>query len=216
MRRAADSRPYKRMVTHGRIRTHPPLCGCRDGPVLLAGAGPRPARRRPQGSPLRRKPAPETLVRQTQAQNWDRANPNFLPAQAPSGAGRNGTQALLVLRAGRVVPTLRGNSRKQGSGADSPCQGEMARRARGGRVGDYEHEVLIRSRPRGRFGSFAAMGKGTRRPQAAKSPVFNVPYFHYFHYRPLIRPFGPPVPIPSVASRHLPLTRGVGPQGEGL
>ena len=35
-----------------------------------------------------------------------------------------------------------------GSGADSPCQGEMARRARGGRVGDYEHEVLIRSRPR--------------------------------------------------------------------
>ena len=38
-----------------------------------------------------------------------------------------------------------------GSGADSPCQGEMARRARGGRVGDYEHEVLIRSRPRWRF-----------------------------------------------------------------
>ena len=57
-----------------------------------------------------------------------------------------------------------------GSGADSPCQGEMARRARGGRVGDYEHEVLIRSRPRWRFGSFAAMGKVTRRPQAAKSP----------------------------------------------
>ena len=26
----------------------------------------------------------------------------------------------------------------------------------------------------------------------------------------------PPFPIPSVASRHLPLTRGVGPQGEGL
>ena len=32
-----------------------------------------------------------------------------------------------------------------GSGADSPCQGEMARRARGGRVGDYEHEVLMRN-----------------------------------------------------------------------
>ena len=57
-----------------------------------------------------------------------------------------------------------------GSGADSPCQGEMARRARGGRVGDYEHEVLIRSRPRRRFGDFAAVGKVTRRPQAAKSP----------------------------------------------
>ena len=29
-------------------------------------------------------------------------------------------------------------------------------------------------------------------------------------------PSGPPFPIPSVASRHLPLTREVGPQGEGL
>ena len=51
-----------------------------------------------------------------------------------------------------------------GSGADSPCQGEMARRARGGRVGDYEHEVLIWSRPRERFAYFAAMGKVGRRP----------------------------------------------------
>ena len=36
---------------------------------------------------------------------------------------------------------------------------------------------------------------------------------------PLIRPSvrtGAPFPIPSVAARHLPLTRGVGPQGEGL
>ena len=57
-----------------------------------------------------------------------------------------------------------------GPGADSPCQGEMARRARGGRVGDYEHEVLIWSRPRGRFAYFAAMGKVGRRPQAAKFP----------------------------------------------
>ena len=36
-----------------------------------------------------------------------------------------------------------------GSGADSPCQGEMARRARGGREGDYEHEVLIEAVPGG-------------------------------------------------------------------
>ena len=36
-----------------------------------------------------------------------------------------------------------------GSGADSPCQGEMARRARGGRVGDYEHGVLIGAVPGG-------------------------------------------------------------------
>ena len=39
-----------------------------------------------------------------------------------------------------------------------------------------------------------------------------------FYHRPLIRHgFAvPPFPIPSVASRHLPLTRGVGPRGEGF
>ena len=58
-----------------------------------------------------------------------------------------------------------------GSGADSPCQGEMARRVRGGRVGEYERGALILSRLRVRFGYFAAMGKVTRRPQAAKSPA---------------------------------------------
>ena len=48
-----------------------------------------------------------------------------------------------------------------GSGADSPCQGEMARRARGGRV------------PTRSFGFFPIAGKETRRPQAAKSPAHN-------------------------------------------
>ena len=92
-----------------------------------------------------------------------------------------------------------------GSGADSPCQGEMSRSDRGDRVGDYEHEVLIWSRPRWRFGSFAAMGKGTRRPQAAKSPCKKwkataarrvvAPYTQQtISHRPLIRPSGPPSP----------------------
>ena len=36
-----------------------------------------------------------------------------------------------------------------GSGADSPCQGELARRARGGREGEHEHEVLIEAVPGG-------------------------------------------------------------------
>ena len=76
--------------------------------------------------------------------------------------------ATQILRAGNLPLTFRYASPVMGSGADSPCQGEMARRARGGRVGDYEHEVLIRSRPRRRFGDFAAAGKVTRRPQAAK------------------------------------------------
>ena len=77
-----------------------------------------------------------------------------------------------------------------GSGADSPCQGEMARRARGGRVGDYEHEVLIRSRPRRRFGDFAAVGKVTRR-RSGETLCTN---YGDNHHRPLIRPFGPTSP----------------------
>ena len=36
-----------------------------------------------------------------------------------------------------------------GSGADSPCQGEMSRSDKGGRVGDYEHKVLIGANPGG-------------------------------------------------------------------
>ena len=58
----------------------------------------------------------------------------------------------------KFLPTPRGNPRKWGPGK-----------------GDYEHEVLIRSRPRRRFGDFAAVGKVTRRPQAAKSPVRKEP-----------------------------------------
>ena len=93
-----------------------------------------------------------------------------------------------------------------GSGADSPCQGEMARRARGGRVGDYEHEVLIRSRPRRRFGDFAAVGKVTRRPQAAKLPCAQQTQSETC---PLIRHgFAvPPIPIPS-GLRPFPLDKG--------
>ena len=100
--------------------------------------------------------APGALVRKRQARERNRARPNFPPTQAPSGAGRDRTQALLILRAGNVLPTSRGNPRKWGPGK-----------------GDYEHKVLIWSRPRGRFGYFAAMGKVTRRPQAAKSPAKN-------------------------------------------
>ena len=71
----------------------------------------------------------------------------FSKNPGPSGpAGLEG--ATQILRAGNFAWTCRYASPVMGSGADSPCQGEMARRARGGRVGDYEHEVLIWSRPR--------------------------------------------------------------------
>ena len=93
----------------------------------------------------------------------------------------------------------------------------------------YGHVVPVGRVPRRSFGFFPIAGKETRRPQAAKLPCANntskaarrgrralhkKPLYH----RPLIRHgFAvPPFPIPSVASRHLPLTRGVGPRGEGF
>ena len=61
----------------------------------------------------------------------------FLHTQAAGGAGRNGSQALLILRAGRAAPQAGERSRNGGPGADSPCQGEMSRSDKGGRVGEY-------------------------------------------------------------------------------
>ena len=52
----------------------------------------------------------------------------------------------------------------------------MARRAREGRVSEYEREALILSEPRRRFGYFAAGGKVTRRPQTAESPCGIISY----------------------------------------
>ena len=138
------------------------------------------ARGRPHGAAPTVENGTGALARKRQARERNRTSSNFPPTQAPSGAGRDRTQALLILRAGRILPTSRGNPRNRGPGK-----------------GDYEHEVLIWSRPRGRFGSFAAMGKGTRRPQAAKSPAKRAiqrpdegigPYKKALYHRPLIRP----------------------------
>ena len=68
-------------------------------------------------------------------------------------ARKESQTATQILHAGNLLPGQRGNPRKWGPGK-----------------GDYEHEVLIWSRPRGRFAYFAAMGKVGRRPQAAKLP----------------------------------------------
>ena len=108
---------------------------------------------RPKAAPTAEN-GPGALVRRRQAQNRNCTSPKFLPAQAPSGAGRDRAQALLILRAGNVLPTPRGNPRKWGSGGKR----------------SYGHEVPVGRVPRRRFGDFAAAGKVTRRPQAAKSP----------------------------------------------
>ena len=72
--------------------------------------------------------------------------PRFWETQGPV-ARRESRKATQILRAGRSLPTQRDHPRKRGPGK-----------------GEYGHEVSILSRPRGRFGSFAATGKGTRRP----------------------------------------------------
>ena len=64
---------------------------------------------------------------------------------------RNATQ---ILRAVNPIPGQRGNPRKWGPGGKR----------------SYGHEVPVGRVPRRRFGDFAAAGKVTRRPQAAKSP----------------------------------------------
>ena len=90
------------------------------------------------------------LVRQSQAQMRNRSSGNFCNP-SPQWGGRNLDQPLRFC-APEIFCLTQGVTPVMGSGADSPCQGEMARRARGGRVGDYEHGVLIWSRPRRRFG----------------------------------------------------------------
>ena len=102
--------------------------------------------------------APVPLARQTQAQFWNRTSGKFPPAQGPSGPGWKRWQALLALRAGNFAELLRSGPRKWGPGK-----------------GDYEHVSAHRSRPRGRFGYFAATGKVTRRPgpgSLEKKPIF--------------------------------------------
>ena len=57
------------------------------------------------------------------------------------------TEPPAPLRRRKGLPNWR--SRKMGSGADSPYQGEMSRSDRWGRVGDYGHEVSIGAVPGG-------------------------------------------------------------------
>ena len=90
--------------------------------------------------------APVPLVRKTQAQVWNRAGGKFckLRAQWPGG---DSDQSLRF-----CAPEILQNPSRM-----RPPQ-------RGPGKGDYEHEVLIWSRPRGRFAFFFAMEKEGRRP----------------------------------------------------
>ena len=63
--------------------------------------------------------------------------PQFLQTQGP--VAREGFRPITqILRAGTSALTNQERVPVMGSGADSPCQGEMARRAREGRASEYE------------------------------------------------------------------------------
>ena len=91
------------------LRGHLPLKGNACGRLIAAPT----VHRKPVGAHSMRPPefAPGALVRKRQARERNRTRPNFPPTQAPSGAGRDRTQALLILRAGNVLPTSRDNPR---------------------------------------------------------------------------------------------------------
>ena len=97
-----------------------------------------------------------------------------------------------ILRAGNVLPTPRDNPRKWGPGK-----------------GDYEHEVLIWSRPRRSFGFFPIVGKETR-PAGRNSPAYNKcspkP-------APSSGPFGATFPYPLCRFATSPLDKGSRPPG---
>ena len=91
------------------LRGHLPLKGKAFGRLIAAPT----VHRKPVGAHSMRPPefAPVPLVRKRQARERNRTSPNFPPTQAPSGAGRDHTQALLILRAGNILPTSRDNPR---------------------------------------------------------------------------------------------------------
>ena len=185
-RLAGGQRPpqQRRKNSLGRAGEDTRPTGFRKPVCLCVGAGPRPARGRTLCASTG-ETEPGMLVRRRQAQKWDRAGSNFLPAQAPSGAGRNRAQALLILRAGNVLLTSRGNPRNRG-----PGKGEYERVSAHPEPSPVAFCPIPRYSPPGRGGAReqtqfsplggngvewtlrrrAAMGKVGRRPQAAKSP----------------------------------------------
>ena len=127
----------------GRVRAPAPTKK-KDRSEISVGAGPRPACGRTLCAPTAEN-GPGALARKLRRRPGTAPGANFANPGPSGPAGIEG--ATQILRAGNFAWTCRYASPVMGSGADSPCQGEMARRARGGRVGDYEHEVLILSRP---------------------------------------------------------------------
>ena len=176
------------------VRTGPPsprgrLSGDPKGrpyglhPDLAAGASPRPTKF----------PHQKRLLGQARRSCGTALAFNFWTARAQWPGGNSDTHS--DLRAGNVLPTPRDNPRKWGPGK-----------------GDYEHEVLIWSRPRRSFGFFPIVGKETR-PAGRNSPAYNKcspkP-------APSSGPFGATFPYPLCRFATSPLDKGSRPPGGRL
>ena len=131
---------------------------------ISVGDGPRPARGRTLCAPTA-KTTPWTLVRKRQVQNWNRTDYNFCSPRAKWPELNGGTPlrfcAPEIFCPAQGVTTVNG-----GLGADSPCQGEMARRARGGRESRHGERSSPLRRPPASFGSFSTRKRNS--PRRAK------------------------------------------------
>ena len=162
--------------------------------------------------PLRRKAAWERWFGKARRRCGTASVPISLPPRA-QWPGRDRTQALLILRAGNVLLTSRGNPRNRGPGADSPCQGELSRSDRGGRVGEYGHAVSILSRPPAILWFLSHRWERNSPPAGGETPLRTTNAVRNLPPHPA--PSGPPDPIPS-GLRPSPLDKGSRPPGGRL
>ena len=135
---------------------------------------------------------PGALVRQSQAQLWSRSSDNFCIPRA-QWPGLNSGMPLHFLRAGNFLPGQRDNPRNGGPGVSRHGERSSPLRRPPAILWFLSHR-WERNSPRRAKPCEAA------RP---KKEIRNLP--------PHPPPSGAPIPIPSVALRHLPLIRGVGP-----
>ena len=180
IRLAFGQPPSPQGKAYGRVRTPAPTA-CSEVSCPFVGAGHWPARHiedgkaaRPGGRALQgRTPVvagghmgaaptaeiiPGTLVRQSQAHSLNRTSSNFCKPRAQWPGGNLERHSDFARRKCRTTYQ----------------EGVLRNGVRGKRPMDLGGTEWSRSQSDaspGRFGSFAAMGKGTRRPQAAKSPT---------------------------------------------
>ena len=164
------------------------------------------------------------LARQPQARLWNRTNSNFPKTQGPV-ARKKSQKATQILRAGNVLPTPRGNPRNRGPGPTPPVRGRCRVATEG--VGWQSIGCV----PSGVLPSFSPWKKKVaarrrRNPPRTTDAVRTLPP-HSSRLRRATFPY--PLcrfatsSLPLLAYGHFPLiggigplTRGVGPRGEGF